>query len=66
MKQGDLARLIDIAGDDKGVCIFISKRRLTTEDKMLKGFTNDYWHFEVLHENTVKLLNTFDWTLIPA
>ena len=67
MKQGDLARLIDVNGDDRGICVFINKRRLTPEDKMSRGFINSYyWHFEVLHENAVKLLNTSDWTLIPV
>jgi hypothetical protein len=62
MKSGDLARLIDVMGTDRGLCIFISKRRLTPDDRVPED--SSHWHFEVIHENQIKLLNTFNWTLI--
>ena len=62
MKSGDLARLIDVTGTDRGLCIFISKRRLTPDDRFLEN--SSHWYFEIIHENQIKLLNTSNWTLI--
>ena len=65
-EKGALVRLIDDFGRDAGLAIFMELHPPHSE--LPNGKTLDLsWHFSVLDgEGDLRLLNTSDWTLIPA
>jgi len=54
-QPGDLVRLIDHNGDGwDDIAILVSLREI-----------DHFWHWEVLIDSNLRLLNTSIWTLIP-
>lgn len=64
LRPGDLVRLIDVNGSDRGLVLYLDRQPPgTSPDRSV----HSGWHFSVIDKmGEIKHLNTLLWTLIPA